>query len=94
MIVMEIDVSKIDKDRFYAGYNGVKTLSLVLIDTPNGKSDYLVKQGLSKEERENTTIDERNKMPILGNAKIIASKGGIKGRFTPKDKHSQEAEDW
>ena len=75
MIVMEIDVSKIDKDRFYAGYNGVKTLSLVLIETPNSKSDYLVKQGASKEERKSKNYPD---LPILGNAKII-SKGGGKG---------------
>jgi hypothetical protein len=73
MIIMEIDVSKIDKDRFYAGYNGVKTLSLVLIETPKGKSDYMVKQGASKEERESKNYPD---LPILGNAKIISKGGG------------------
>jgi hypothetical protein len=84
MIVMEIDVSLINKDLFYVGYDGKKTLSLVLFESKKGNSDYIVKQGLSKEERENTTVDERNKMPILGNAKVISTKGGTKWESTPK----------
>jgi hypothetical protein len=89
MIVMELDVSKIDKDRFYAGYNGVKTLSLVLFETPGGKNDYLVKQGATKEERASKNYPD---LPILGNAKIISSKGGGKG--SRKGNGGGESDDW
>ena len=70
-IVVSIDVNKIDKSRFYQGKKG-KYLDLILIETPNAKygNDYLVKQQQSKEEGK-----EGIKLPVLGNAKILESKG-------------------
>ena len=74
MITLSIDVDKIDRRRFETR-KGIRYLDLVLIETPNSKydSDYLVKQGVTKEERE-----KRVQMPILGNARIWANKSGGK----------------
>lgn len=70
MIIVSIDVTKLDKERFITGKNGAKYCDLVLIDHPNDYGDGFVKQGVSKEERE-----ARVEMPILGNFKIV---GGSK----------------
>lgn len=70
MIVLDIDVTRLDKSRFRSGKNGQKYCDLVLIDHPKDKSDGFVKQGVSKEERE-----ARVDMPIIGNFRRI---GGSK----------------
>ena len=70
MITLKIDVTKIDKNRLFRGEKGTY-LDCVLIETPNSEySDYMIKQSVSKEERENGV--EGN---ILGNAKIFATAG-------------------
>ena len=71
MITLSIDVTLIDKSRLkeVTRRDGkpAKFLELVLIDTPNGQyGDFMVKQGVTKEERE-----ARKEMPILGNGKIL-----------------------
>ena len=64
MITANINFDLIDTKRLFKGQKG-RYLDLVLIETPDGKyGDYMVKQGLTKEEREAGV-----KMPILGNAK-------------------------
>lgn len=70
MIIVDLDVTKLDKSRFRPGKNGQKYCDLVLIDHPKDKSDGFVKQGVSKEERE-----ARVDMPIIGNFRRI---GGSK----------------
>lgn len=62
MIIADIDVTRLDKQRFREGKNGQKYCDLVFIDHPKDKSDGFVKQGVSKEERE-----ARVEMPIIGN---------------------------
>lgn len=85
MILVKIDVTKIDKDRLFKGTKGTY-LDLVLIDTPGGEyGDYMVKQSVTKEERE-----AKLQMPILGNGKVMGgqssprpappSRGGYGGR--------------
>jgi hypothetical protein len=71
MITLSIDVNKIDKSRFFTRKNGARMLDLVLIETPNSKydTDYMVVQS-TKEERAKGV-----KLPPIGNAKIIATKG-------------------
>lgn len=69
MITCSIDVTQLDKARFkeVVRQNGKKAVfcELVLIETPNGKyGDWMVKQGLSKEDREAGV-----QLPILGNGK-------------------------
>ena len=73
MIVLDIDVTKIDKARLRPGKNGQKYCDLVLIDYPKEKSDGFVKQGVSKEERE-----ARVEMPIIGNWRRVG------GATTPR----------
>lgn len=70
MILVKIDVTKIDKARLFKGAKGTY-LDVVLIETPGGEyGDYMVKQSVTKEERE-----AKLQMPILGNGKIM---GGSK----------------
>lgn len=66
MILAKIDVSKIDKSKLFTGKKGVY-LDLVLIESKSDKfgNDYMVYQGISKEERERGVKGE-----TLGNAKI------------------------
>lgn len=67
MISASIDVTKIDKSKLRT--KGDKAfLELVLIETPNSKydQDYMIVQGLSKEDRATG-----KKGAILGNAKIF-----------------------
>lgn len=73
MITLSIDVSKLDKSRFkrVTKKNGDLAIycDLILLETPNGQwGDYMVKQGLTKAERE-----EGIQMPILGNGKDVVS---------------------
>ncbi|MHC4622148.1 MAG: hypothetical protein ACYTEQ_30795 [Planctomycetota bacterium] len=63
MITLNIDVKKIEKARLYEGQKGTY-LDCVLIETPNGHSDYMIVQSVSKEER-----DAGVQGAILGNAK-------------------------
>lgn len=68
-IVVKIDVSKLDKTKFFKGEKGLYA-EIVLIPTPEGKyGDYMVKQNQSKEERE-----KKVNTPILGNGKISRGK--------------------
>lgn len=69
MITLNIDVSKIDKDRLYEGAKGTY-LDAVLIETPNSDySDFMIVQSTTKEER-----DAGVKGAILGNAKQFKRK--------------------
>lgn len=75
MIILDIDVTKLDKTRFREGKNGAKYCDLVLIDHPSDYGDGFVKQGVSKEERE-----ARVDMPILGNFKIVGKRNDSQAR--------------
>ena len=82
MITVKVDVTKIDKARLFKGAKGTY-LDLILIETPNGEyGDYMVKQSITKEERE-----AKLQMPILGNAKIFGQKpaqADNQGRFSTR----------
>ena len=69
MITLSIDVTLIDKSRLkhITRRNGKQAvfLELVMIETPEGEyGDFMVKQQISKEERESGV-----ELPILGNGK-------------------------
>jgi len=89
MITLSIDVTQIDKSRLkqVTRRNGEKAkfLELILIETPDSEyGDYMVKQGLTKEERE-----ARVEMPILGNGKNVSGKR--QGREQPRERrHERE----
>lgn len=63
---LKVDVTKLDKDRFYTGKKGTYADLVVFIDTEN-TSQYgdhgVITQSKNK--------DEDIKLPILGNAKIF-----------------------
>ncbi len=83
MILVKVDVTKLDKARFFKGAKGTYC-DLVLIETPNGEyGDFMVKQSVTKEERA-----AKIQMPILGNAKYM---GGAKSS-APAAQHSKPAE--
>ena len=91
MIVISINVLKLDKARF----KKVKLRSgeeamycdLVLIETPNGQyGDFLVKQGVTKEESA-----ARKEMPILGNGRIVGKDSG--SRPTPPPPQAEPLSD-
>ena len=69
MLKIQIDVTKIDKDRLFKGKKGTY-LNAVLIETPNSEyGDYMVVESTTKEEYE-----QGIKGAILGNAKIIVKR--------------------
>jgi len=64
MIVLNVNVDLVDQKRFFKGKRG-RYLDLVMIETPDSKiGDFLVRQRGERDE----------KMPILGNGKIIKKK--------------------
>jgi len=71
MILLKLDLTKIDKSKLFEGKNGAKYLDVILIDSPGSKygDDYMAVQGVTKEEREAGV-----KGAILGNAKIHGKK--------------------
>lgn len=73
MISISIDLTQLDKARFktITRKNGNKATfcDLILFDTPNSDyGDYMVKQQVTKEERE-----QKVQMPILGNGKTLST---------------------
>lgn len=87
MITAKIDVTKIDKSKLFKGEKGTY-LDICLIETPNNAygDDYMVTQGVSKEDR-----DKGVKGAILGNAKIRGSKpapSALKAASSPADDSS------
>ena len=74
VITISIDVTKLDKTRFKRvtkqnGQNAVYA-DIVLIPRPDDRgNDYMVVQGVTKEERE-----QNIRGPILGNGKIMGGK--------------------
>jgi hypothetical protein len=78
MILAKINVLKVAKDKLFKGQKGTY-LDVVLIETPNSQhgDDYMVVQGVTKEERLAGV-----KGAILGNARIV----GDKARSAPPPK--------
>ncbi len=88
-IRVKVDVTKIDKDRLFRGAKGTY-LDLVLIPTRESKygETHLVKQDISKEEREAGV-----NLPILGNAKELAEEAADRPAVT-KAAPSGSEDDW
>ena len=66
MIKLNLDVTKINKEKLFKGEKGIY-LNCVLIPTPDNQygNDYMIVEDTTKEEREAGT-----KGAILGNAKL------------------------
>jgi hypothetical protein len=81
MITLNIDVKKIEKARLYEGAKGTY-LDAVLIETPNGHSDFMIVQSVSKEER-----DAGVQGAILGNAKDWSKSAGAQPQSKPTEQN-------
>lgn len=67
-IIAKIDVTKIDKARLFKGQKGTY-LDLVIIEKQSEYGDFMICQGVSKEERERGV-----KGAILGNGRYLKAK--------------------
>ena len=79
-ISISLNVTKLDKERFFKGKKGIYA-DLILFETPDSDyGDYMVKQ----------RADKGQQMPILGNAKVFKTQGK-QARNEPKnnDKNDQ-----
>lgn len=89
MITASIDVTLLDKARFkeVTRKNGKKAVfcDIVLFETQSEYGDWIVKQGVTKEERE-----ARLEMPILGNGKNFG--GGAKPARTQEPRRAAPAQ--
>lgn len=76
-VSLKIDVTKLDKARFFKGKKGTYADLTVFVDTEN-TSEYgdngTISQSTSQEERQAGT-----KMPIIGNARIFYTDGNNQG---------------
>ena len=66
-----IDVTKLDKTRFYQGKKGTYANLTVFVDSEQGQygDNGIISEQLSKEER-----DQKLQLPIIGNVKIFYTK--------------------
>lgn len=74
ILAAKIDLTKLDKAKFFKGKNGALYLDIVLLENRGGEDQYgnlySIKQSQTKEERESGA-----QSPFIGNAKVI---GGSK----------------
>lgn len=85
VLTIKIDVTKILKDRLFAGQNGAKYLDAVLIPTPDSRygDSHFIAQSVTKEERARGI-----KGPIIANSKML---GGRKPE-APRPESTPETE--
>ena len=91
-IAISIDVTLLDKKRFkeMTRKNGNRAVfaDLVLVETPDGQyGDFMVKQSISKEERE-----AKVEMPILGNGRYLVSKGKPSAKPQPAPQQDESSD--
>lgn len=89
MIILKIDVTKIDKAHIYEGKKG-KYIEIVVMENRDGEDAYgnthMAVQGLPKELR-----DQGKKGPILGNGKTFGqSRGSQQQRTKPMSPGPQQ----
>lgn len=69
-VSLKIDVSKLDKSRFFKANSGAVYVDLTVFLDPDNEGQYgdhgIISQSTSKEERDNNV-----QMPIVGNGKIF-----------------------
>ncbi len=86
---LSIDVSKLDKSRFFKGKKGTYAKLTCFVDTEETSQfgdNGTITQELSKEDRDNGV-----KLPILGNAKIFWKDGqsGQQRKSRPQQQNNQ-----
>lgn len=77
---LKIQLSKLDKSRFFKKESGELVLDLVMKPTKNSKygDSHILVQNQTKEERQNKV-----NLPIIGNAKVIWSSEGKPSNSAP-----------
>jgi hypothetical protein len=89
MIIVKIDLRKIDQSKCFNGKNGAKYLDIVLLENRDGEDQYgnhfVAVQGVTKEDREN-----KIRGAILGNAKTIGAKPSAKPQETRRESYKPE----
>lgn len=75
IIKLKIDVTKLDKERFFKGSKGTYA-DLVIREVEPGEygDTHIVSQDLTKEEREQNKVlpaDKKKRMPIIGNGRAF-----------------------
>lgn len=90
-VALKIDVTKLDKARFFRGQKGVCADLTCFIDTEN-VSKYgdngTISQSTSQEERQNGV-----KLPIIGNAKIFYTDSNEQNHGGREDQNNYQGED-
>jgi hypothetical protein len=81
LVVLKIDVKKIDKKRLFEGAKGVYLDAVLFLDSEPDQyeNNGMITQSVSKEEREAGV-----KGNILGNAKIMGPPTSVPERHTPE----------
>lgn len=86
---LSIDVTKLDKSRFYKGKKGTYAKLTCFVDTEE-TSQYgdhgTITQELSKEDRDNGV-----KLPIIGNAKVFWKDGQSQSKASQVRKPEQQS---
>ncbi len=81
-ISIKLDVTKLDKTRFYKANSGAVYVDLTMFLDPNNEGQYgdhgFATQSTTKEERE-----QQVQMPILGNGKIFYGLQELQGGKQP-----------
>ncbi len=81
-ISIKLDVTKLDKTRFYKANSGAVYVDLTMFLDPNNEGQYgdhgFATQSTTKEERE-----QQVQMPILGNGKIFYGLKELQGGKQP-----------
>ncbi len=70
---VECLVIPIKNNRLFKSEKGNVYLDLIAFETESDYGSHIIKQSLSKEERENMTDDQKKSMPILGNIKTLSN---------------------
>ena len=85
----------IKANKLFEGKNGAAYLDLVAfkLKEPQEYSTHLVKQSLSKEEREKMTKEQQNEMPILGNLNVDESFSETNSNAAPGKVFTPESND-
>lgn len=89
MLILKIDVTKLDKSYFFEGKNGAKYADLIVFENREPdkyNNTHIVYQGLPKEAR-----DAGKKGNIVGNGQ---QKGGSGGQKKQQPKPADDNLDW
>ena len=73
-VSLKIDVTKLDKSRFFEGKNGAKYADLTVFIDPDNADQYGQNGGIQEARTKDEPKDK--KMPYVGNCKVFWQEGG------------------